>query len=350
MTASVEPAVLVGVDGRAGRITLNRPETLNALTLEMVRLIDAALDQFEQHESVATIVIDGVGERALCAGGDIRSLYEAALAKDSSPRTFWAEEYRLDARIARYRKPVVAVMDGIVMGGGVGISAHASHRVVTERSVVAMPEVGIGFAPDVGGTWLLSHAPGELGTHAALTTDRLGAADAIVCGLADRYVSADDLAALYLELGQVDADRALANAGADPPEGKLAGRRQWIDQCYSSDSAEEIVARLRAAGEEASAAADKIESNSPTAIKVALRSLRTARQLPSLERCLEMEYRVSTTFLDTPDFVEGIRAAVIDKDRSPRWNPARLHDVGDIDRFFAARSDDLRLDVVESAR
>jgi len=350
MTAAVEPAVLVSVDGQAGRITLNRPDTLNALTLEMVRLIDAALDQFERDESIATIVIDSVGERALCAGGDIRSLYEAAVAKDPSPRTFWAEEYRLDARIARSAKPIVAVMDGIVMGGGVGISAHASHRVVTERSVVAMPEVGIGFAPDVGGTWLLSHAPGELGTHAALTTDRLGAADAIMCGLADRYVSVEGLAALYLELGTVDADRAVADAASDPPEGKLAERRRWIDQCYSSDSAEEIVARLRARGDEASAAADKIESNSPTAVKVALRALRTARQLPGLERCFEMEYRISTTFLDTPDFVEGIRAAVIDKDRSPHWNPAWLQDVGDLDRFFAARTDDLRLDVVESAR
>lgn len=350
MTTSSEPAVLVSVAGFAGRITLNRPNTLNALTLEMVRLIDAALDGFEHIESVATVIIDGVGERALSAGGDIRSLYEAALAKDPSPKIFWEEEYRLNARIAHYGKPVVALMDGIVMGGGIGISAHASHRMVTERSVLAMPEVGIGFAPDVGGTWLLSHSPGELGTHVALTTDRLGAADAIACGLADRFVTTEGLAALYVELAYLDADRAVANAAATPPAGQLEERHEWIDQCYSANSAEEIVARLRASGGDASAAADEVASKSPTAIKVALRALREARELPSLERCLEMEYRISATFLDTPDFVEGIRAVIIDKDRLPHWKPARLEDVVDIDRFFAPRSDDIHLALVESAK
>jgi enoyl-CoA hydratase len=350
MTASPEPAVLVTVDGRAGRITLNQPDSLNALTLEMVRMMDVALDRFAHDDAVATVVIDGAGERALSAGGDIRSLYEAALAGDPSPRTFWAEEYRLNIRIAHYPKPIVAVMDGIVMGGGVGISAHASHRVVTERAAVAMPEVGIGFSVDVGGTWLLSRAPGELGTHVALTTERVGAADAIACGLADRFVAVEDLAALYLALGSLDADRAVAAAASDPPKGRYAGRREWIDRCYSTDSAEESVARLRATGGAAAAAAEEILAKSPTAVKVSLRALRAARELPSLERCLEMEYRISTTFLDTPDFVEGIRAAVIDKDRSPRWNPARLEDVGDIDRFFVPRPDDLRLAARESAR
>jgi enoyl-CoA hydratase len=350
MMALSEPAVLVTVDGQAGRITLNRPDTLNALTLEMVRLIDDALDRLERADFIATVIIDGAGERALCAGGDIRSIYEAALAGDPSPRTFWEEEYRLNARIARFSKPIVVVMDGIVMGGGVGISAHASHRVVTERSVVAMPEVGIGFAPDVGGTWLLSHAPGEFGTHVALTTERLGPADAMACGLADSFVTVEELTALYLELGSVEAGRAIATTASDPPAGRLEGRCRWIEQCYRADSAEEVVAQLRANGEEASVAADEIVSKSPTSIKVALRALRQARGLPSLERCLEMEYRISTTFLDTPDFIEGVRAAVIDKDRSPHWSPARLEDVGDIDRFFAPRPDDLRLAAVESAR
>jgi enoyl-CoA hydratase len=350
MTALADPAVLATVDSQAGRITLNRPDTLNALTLEMVQLIDAALDRFERDDDVATVVIDGAGERALCAGGDIRSIYQAALAGDPSPRTFWDKEYRLDARIARYSKPIVVVMDGIVMGGGVGIAAHASHRVVTERSVVAMPEVGIGFAPDVGGTWLLSRATGQLGTHVALTTERLGAADAIACGLADHFVSVENLPALFVALRSSEADHAVATTASDPPTGRLAASREWIDRCYSADSAEEIVARLRATGDEASKAADEIVSKSPTAIKVALRALQQARGLPSLERCLEMEYRISTTFLDTPDFVEGVRAAVIDKDRSPRWDPARLEEVGDVDRFFAPRFDDLHLPTMETAR
>jgi enoyl-CoA hydratase len=350
MRTQSDPTVLVVVDGHAGHITLNRPNMLNALTLEMVRQIDVALDRFETNESIATVIIDGSGERALCAGGDIRSIYEAALTRDPSPRTFWAEEYRLNARIARYPKPIVVIMKGIVMGGGVGISAHASHRVVTDDSSIAMPEVGIGFAPDVGGTWLLSRSPGELGTHVALTTERLGPADAIACGLADVFVTTDGLAALYLELGALEAGRAVANASSEPRGGRLSAQRRWIDQCYAGHSVEEIIARLRANGGDAASAADELVSSSPTAIKVTLRALRQARGLSSLERCLEMEYRISTTFLDTFDFAEGVRAAVIDKDRSPKWRPSRLEEVVDIDQFFAARPDDLHLTVQEAAR
>jgi enoyl-CoA hydratase len=344
--------VLVRVDGRAGRITLNRPETLNALTLEMVRSAQAALDGFEGDPAVTTVVIDGAGERALCAGGDIRSIYDAARGNDPAPRTFWAEEYRLDARIARYPKPIVAIMDGIVMGGGVGLSAHARHRIVTERSTVAMPEVGIGFAPDVGGTWLLSRAPGQVGTHLALTAGRAGAADAIGCGLADRHVASAALPDLLDALGREDAAGAIDRFASTPAAGSLGAARPWIDAGYAGDDAAEIVGRLRAAGGPAAAAADEIATKSPTSVKVALRALRAARSLPTLEACLEMEYRISTTFLDTPDFVEGVRAAVIDKDRKPRWEPAHLDEVtgADVDRFFTPRTDDLHLDTEEAAR
>jgi enoyl-CoA hydratase len=346
------PAVVVRVEGRAGHITLNRPEALNALTLDMVRLIDAALDRFQGDPAVTTVVIDGAGDRALCAGGDIVSIYEAARSGDPSPRTFWAEEYRLNARIARFPKPVVAVMDGIVMGGGVGLSAHASHRVVTERSAVAMPEVGIGFAPDVGGTWLLARAPGEVGTHLALTAGRVGAADAIFCGLADHHVPSAALDELVRGLRWDDADTVIGGLASEPAAGRLAAGRSWIDQAYGADTVTAVVERLRAGGPDAVAAADRIEANSPTAVKVALRALRTARTLASLEAALEMEHRISSTFLDTADFVEGVRAAVIDKDRTPKWDPAALADVADtdVDRFFVPRPDDLHLDPAKAAR
>lgn len=343
--AASEPAVVETVDGLAGRITLNRPKTLNALTHEMVRLVDAALHRFATDDAIATVVVDGAGDRALCAGGDMRSIYEAARAGDPAPRAFWADEYRLNARIARYPKPIVAIMDGIVMGGGVGISAHTSHRVVTERCAVAMPEVGIGFAPDVGGTWLLSHAPGELGTHVALTARSLGPADAIEVGLADFYVATCDLPTLVAALGHTDASEAITAVTSDPPTGQLSEWRSWIDRCYHADTVEEIVDRLLREGGHAVAAANDILTKSPTSLKVALRAIRQARRLPNLERALEVEYRTSTTFLDTADFVEGIRAQLIDKDRQPRWNPASLAEVSDeqVEAFFASRPDDIDL-------
>lgn len=344
--ASNSLAVLVRVEGRAGRITLNRPDSLNALTLDMVRAIDAALDTFEHDPQVAHVVLDAVGERAFCAGGDIRAIYDAALAGDPEPRTFWAEEYRLDARIARFPKPVVAIMHGIVMGGGVGISAHASHRVVTERTALAMPEVSIGFAPDVGGTWLLSRAPGETGTHLALTAGRLGPADTIYAGFADHHVAAADVAALTATLADRDPGLAIAALATEPAPGVLAAARGWIDPCYAAGTVAEILHRLRAAGEAAKAAADQIAANSPTSVTVALAALRRARDLASLEACLDVEYRISTTFLDGTEFVEGIRAAVVDKDRTPRWNPAELAGVRPdaVAAYFAPRPDDIHLD------
>ncbi|HTV38303.1 MAG TPA: enoyl-CoA hydratase/isomerase family protein, partial [Xanthobacteraceae bacterium] len=189
--------VLVRRRGALRRITLNRPKALNALTLGMVETMAAHLREWAADEAAGVVLIDGAGDRGLCAGGDLRELYDAAKAKNYAlPARFWATEYRLDVLIARYRKPVVALMDGMVMGGGVGLSAHAAHRVVTERSVIAMPEVGIGYFPDVGALYVLARAPGYVGTHLALTGARIGAADAIYCGLADVHVPADKLADL----------------------------------------------------------------------------------------------------------------------------------------------------------
>ncbi len=341
-----DPALLVSVDGRAGIITLNRPKALNALTLEMVRELEAALDRFEADPDITTVVLTAAGDRAFCAGGDIRALHDAAVATDwESPRTFWAEEYHLNGRIGRYAKPVVAVLDGITMGGGIGLAGHASHRVVSERASLAMPEVGIGFAPDVGGTWLLARAPGELGTHLALTGGRVGHADAIHLGLADAHVPHDALDDLVSALATDDPDAAIAARRRDPGPAPLAAARAWIDDAYASDDPTAIVARLREIGGDATAAADAVDAASPTSVTVALRALRTAAELPSLEAALEMEYRISTSIVEHPDFVEGVRAAVVDKDRSPRWHhddlAAAAH--ADLDGFFAPRDHDIEL-------
>ncbi|MFJ8593404.1 enoyl-CoA hydratase/isomerase family protein [Streptomyces sp. NPDC093598] len=330
--------VLFHTRGRAARITLNRPRALNALTHTMVRRIDEALLQWERDPAVETVVLTGAGERGLCAGGDIRAIHDDARDGDGTASAgFWRDEYRLNARIARYSKPYVAVMDGIVMGGGVGVSAHGSVRVVTERSRVAMPETGIGFVPDVGGTYLLALAPGELGTHLALTGAQTGAADALLCGLADHYVPVASMPDLLDALAEQPAEDALAGHVRTPPKGVLAAQRDWIDVCYAADTVEEIVRRLLAHGDPvAEEAAETLLAKSPTALKVTLASLRRARELGSLEPVLNQEYRVSCAALGTRDLVEGIRAQVVDKDRRPRWSPKTLADVtdADVERFF----------------
>ncbi|MFJ3434419.1 enoyl-CoA hydratase/isomerase family protein [Streptomyces cyaneofuscatus] len=338
-----EQLVRVHTEGRTGVLTLNRPKALNALTHAMVETLAVALDRWEHDPEVATVVITGAGERGLCAGGDIRSIYEDARVGGKASAAFWRDEYRLNARIARYPKPYVAVMDGIVMGGGVGISAHGSVRIVTERSKVAMPETGIGFVPDVGGTYLLALAPGELGTHLALTGAVVGARDALLCGLADHFVPAGELPAFLAELRTEAPAAALHRHVRDVPPGVLEDNRTWIDRCYAADTVEEIVERLLASDVPAAGeAAATILGRSPTALKVTLAALRRARELGPLERVLEQEYRVSYTALASPDLVEGIRAQVIDKDRTPRWSPGTLVEVTDADvaRYFAPTGDE----------
>ncbi|MFJ3635412.1 enoyl-CoA hydratase/isomerase family protein [Streptomyces sp. NPDC090112] len=330
--------VLVHTEGRAAYLTLNRPKALNALSHPMVLRIEEALTAWADDPAVEAVVLRGAGERGLCAGGDIRAIHEDARTGGTASAGFWRDEYRLNALIARYPKPYVALMDGIVMGGGVGVSAHGSVRVVTERSRVAMPETGIGFVPDVGGTYLLALAPGELGTHLALTGAPVGAADALLCGLADHFVPSSALPALARELAADPVHAVLERHVEEAPAGSLAAAREWIDHCYAADTAEEIVARLRAAGVPAAeAAADTLTAKSPTAVKVTLAALRRARRLGPLEKVLEQEYRVSCAALRSHDLVEGIRAQVIDKDRDPRWVPGALEDVtpADVDRYFA---------------
>ncbi|MFF0029743.1 enoyl-CoA hydratase/isomerase family protein [Streptomyces avermitilis] len=337
MNGTEEPVLLHTV-GRAAHITLNRPKALNALTHAMVRRIDEALTAWERDPAVETVVITGAGERGLCAGGDIRTIHDDVRDGDgTASAAFWRDEYHLNARIARYPKPYVAVMDGIVMGGGVGVSAHGSVRVVTERSRIAMPETGIGFVPDVGGTHLLALAPGELGTHLALTGAQIGAGDALLCGLADHYVPSTSLRHFVDDLADLPVRDVLDRHVQPSPEGELAGRREWIDTCYAADTVEEIVQRLLAQGDPAAKeTAETLLAKSPTALKVTLVALRRARRLGPLENVLDQEYRVSCAALTTPDLVEGIRAQVIDKDRNPRWSPTTFAEVtdADVERFF----------------
>ncbi|MEV6162179.1 enoyl-CoA hydratase/isomerase family protein [Streptomyces sp. NPDC052052] len=337
-----DDSVLLHTEGRVRHITLNRPHALNALTHAMVRRIDAALAEAEADDSVTAVLITGAGERGLCAGGDIRWIHDDARAGVGAAMDFWRDEYRLNARIARFPKPYVAIMDGITMGGGVGVSAHGSVRVVTERSRVAMPETAIGFVPDVGGTYLLGSAPGELGTHLALTADAVGAADALLCGLADHFVRAQRLPGLTTALAgcgtAAEIERTVRRHASPAPSGELAAHREWIDSCYRADTVEEILDRLDNSGVPAAKqAAATIAAKSPTALKVTLAALRRARRLPGLEAALDQEFRTSCVAYARPDLVEGVRAQIIDKDRSPRWTPAELAEVSEdeVALFFA---------------
>ena len=327
--------VAIRVEDRAGRITLNRPEALNALTLPMVKAVDAALTAWTNDTAVSQVVIDAAGKRAFCAGGDIRMLYEAARTGDvAAARAFFAAEYAMNARIARFPKPYIAIMDGLVMGGGVGISAHGSVRVATERTVLAMPETGIGLFPDVGATWLLGRA-GALGMHLALTGARIDAHQAIRAGLADAVVPSIEVPALIRRLTTAHADvRGLADPGSQP-----VGPTAWMELCYGHDSVEAIVAALAGhPDQDAQSAAREIATKSPSSLKVTLRALREAAAMPGLEQALAQELVLATSCMRSHDFVEGVRAAVIDRDRQPRWQPARLEDVTPsmVDRYFDA--------------
>ena len=328
--------VLFDRRGRLGVITLNRPKAVNALNAGMVAAMTEQLAAWEHDDGVATVLVEGAGERGLCAGGDIVAIYRDILTGGEETARFWEAEYRLNSFISRYPKPYVALMDGLVLGGGVGISAHGSVRIVTERTRTGMPETTIGFVPDVGGTLLLARAPGEAGTHAALTGAHLDASDALFLGLADHFVPSAKLPDLAAALENETPEAAVGRFTDKAPSSGLEAQRDWIDTCYATDDAEEILRRLRAAGGEAAKAADTIESKSPTSVKVTLAALRRARGL-SLDEALTEEYRVGLRCLAGPDFREGIRAQVVDKDRNPQWRPPALSEVQahDVERYFA---------------
>ncbi|OMC16131.1 3-hydroxyisobutyryl-CoA hydrolase [Mycobacterium colombiense] len=336
--------VLTEVEGTVGLITLNRPKAINSLNQPMVDALSAILTNWAGDDAVRAVVLSGAGERGLCAGGDVVSIYHSARKDGVEARRFWRDEYLLNAQIAEFPKPYVALMDGIVMGGGVGVSAHANTRVVTDTSKIAMPEVGIGFIPDVGGVYLLSRAPGGLGLHAALTGAPFSGADAIAMGFADHYVRHGDVEAFRRAVVSDGVEDALAKYATEPPASELAAQRDWIDECYAGDTVGDIVAALRGhdagpAGE----AANLIATRSPIALSVTLAAVRRAAKLATLKDVLVQDYRVSSASLRSHDLVEGIRAQLIDKDRNPQWSPAQLSAVtaADVEAYFAPVDDDL---------
>ena len=331
--------VLFARDGVLGRVLLNRPRAINSLTREMVVATRAQLQEWVEDPGIAAVAIEGAGEKGLCAGGDIRAVREAHLAGTSGGVDFWADEYVLDAQIAEYDKPVVAVMDGIVMGGGLGVSMFAAARWATPRSKVAMPETKIGFFPDVAATYRLSRAPGELGTHMALTGTVVDGWDAVELGLADAVVDPDAVPGLLADIaagGPVEAapsDRSV-RLGATPSHrpgrtwdpgdrgGGLTdpGTRAWIDECYAGDDPAVILERLRSHPDPAAnAAAEEISLRSPLSVAVTLEALRRSRSAVSPREVLATDTVVSGNLLQRPDFVEGVRALLVDKDHRPRW-------------------------------
>lgn len=336
--------VLTRIDNGVGLITLNRPKAINSLNQTMVDALSAVLTRWADDAAVRAVVLSGAGERGLCAGGDIVAVYRSARKDGVEVRKFWRDEYLLNGQIGRFAKPYVSLMDGIVMGGGVGVSAHGSVRVVTETSKVAMPEVGIGFVPDVGGAFLLARAPGALGLYAALTGAPFSGSDAIALGFADHYVPHSDLEAFTAAIVSDGVDSAVAAHAVEPPPSELAAQRDWIDECFAGDTVADIVAALRGhdAGP-ANDAANLVASRSPISVSVALQAVRRAAKLETLEDVLIQDYRVSSATARSHDLVEGIRAQVIDKDRNPKWSPASLAAVtaADVDAYFAPVDDDL---------
>lgn len=332
--------VRIALQGAVGRITLTRPRAINALTHPMIAAVDAALAAWADDDAVECVLIDSEGDRGFCAGGDVKAIRESALGDGVAARALWRDEYRMNARIGAYPTPVVTLLPGIVLGGGVGLGCHASLRVVTSSSRLGMPEVTIGLVPDVGGTHLLARAPGELGTHLALTGTSAGPADAIACGLADVCVSTlDGLGASTTWAALEAAVRAVA---VDPGAPELD--RGWIDACYAGDDAAVVVEQLLASDVPAAReAGELIGTKSPTAVAVTLAAVRSAATM-TLPEALVQEYRISTASLDRPDVAEGIRAQVVEKTRDPRWQPATLAEVdpAEVARHLQPRDDDLR--------
>ncbi|HSZ74572.1 MAG TPA: enoyl-CoA hydratase/isomerase family protein [Rhizomicrobium sp.] len=324
--------------GVAGLITLNRPKALNALTQDMVVAGKEQLDAWARDDAIQCVIIRGEGERAFCAGGDIRALYESGKAGSPYALDFYRDEYRLDAAIKHFPKPYIALMHGIVMGGGVGVSVHGSHRVASETTVFAMPETGIGLFPDVGGSYFLPRCPGALGMYLALTGARLKTADTLYAGIVTHFVPGAEWDALIARLADGEAPDAVLDAmKQDAPNTYLADHRAAIDRVFAKDSVEGILAALDAEHTDWSRdTAKTIRTKSPTATKLAFRQVREGAAL-SFDDCMKMEFRMVNRVVAGHDFYEGVRATIIDKDGAPNWKPAKLEEVNDaeIDACFA---------------
>ena len=333
-TGASDEILLVSVEGGFGHATLNRPRQLNALSVELIDQLAARLRAWAVDDTIAAVLVTGAGDRGLCAGGDIKQLY-AGVKSGDGPGDFFEHEYAMNLLIAQYPKPYVVVMDGITMGGGVGISVHGSVRVVTERTLVAMPETGIGLFPDVGALYCLARCPGEFGTHLALTGARMDGPTAIAAGFADHFLPSDRAPELVAALTAGGASALQSFAWPETPVAQPTPA--WIDECYSGNDVTEIVARLASHPHpDAVAAATLIGTLSPTSLTVTLAALRRAATM-DIAAVLAQDLVLTGHFVNVPDLVEGIRAQLIDKDRTPRWDPPTLADVDPdtVAAFFA---------------
>ena len=322
--ASPDDTVIARRDGRVGRILLNRPRLLNTLTLDMVRAMTAALIAYRDDPHVHAVVVEGAGDRAFCAGGDIRALREGQLSGDrAGVEEFFREEYDLNLLISAFPKPYIALIDGICMGGGIGVSVHGPYRVATEHAMFAMPETAIGFFPDIGGTFFLPRLPGQLGVYLGLTGLRTTGADAVHAGFATHYVSRANLPALSAALAAI-GPAALGRFAEPLPPYSLAPHVEAIDRCCSANTIGEIAARLAAEpGEWAKPALEAFHHVSPTAMAFTLEAFRRAANM-TLKDALHAEFLLTRTTMAYPDFAEGVRAMVVDKDRQPKWRPSKI--------------------------
>jgi enoyl-CoA hydratase len=315
------------IEKGVGWITLDRPKALNALTLSMIREIDPRLRAWADDPDIREVVITGAGERAFCAGGDVRSLHENQADDETYAEKFFGEEYTLNQLIKRYSKPYIAILDGITMGGGVGLSVHGSHRVATDRTVFAMPEMAIGFFPDVGGGYVLSRLADRIGYYLALSGGRTKSADSVYTGDATHYVGGKTLADFCAAIGDAPIDELLGRYASDPGPAPLADIKDEIARCFSANTVEDMLVALDDEGaawaEKAAAAMRRV---SPTSLKVAKEQLDRAADL-DFEDAMIMEYRMSQHFMTQHDFREGVRAVLVDKDNAPDWQPKRLEDV-----------------------
>lgn len=335
---SDEAEVLFEKRGAVGLITLNRPKALNALTHNMAVLMTAQLRAWAKDAAIKIVVIQGAGERAFCAGGDIRVLYESGKAGTPYALEFYRDEYILDALIKRYPKPFVALIRGIDMGGGVGVSINGSHRVADESMLFAMPETGIGLFPDVGGSYFLPRCPGEIGMYLALTGARIKTADCLYVGVATDFVPQTKWGELLTKLEAGDApDAAIKALRGDAGPAPLAEQHGKIDTIFAATSVEAILERLdRDTGEWARETAKTIRTKSPTSLKIAYRQVREGAK-KEFDDCMRMEFRMVNRIVAGHDFYEGVRATIIDKDGAPKWNPPQLAAVSDADvaAYFA---------------
>lgn len=338
---STDPEVLFSTEGCAGLITLNRPQALNALTLGMVHAMHAQLDAWARDDAVAHVIVEAAGGKAFCAGGDIRQLYDWGKTQDARFLDFYRDEYRLNAFIKNYPKPYIALLDGIVMGGGVGVSIHGSHRVGADGVMFAMPETGIGLFPDVGGTYFLPRLPGQAGLYLGLTGTRLKLDDFMHLGLGTHHVPSHNFAALKQQLASnTDCEAVLQGLAIEPGPAPIASQRTWIDTAFGAGSVEAVLRALDEMSGDAAAWAEKtasiLRAKSPTSLKLTYRQIREGAGL-SFAEAMKLEFRLVNRVILGHDFFEGTRAVVIDKDNAPRWSPASLQQVGnaEIDAYFA---------------